>query len=383
MNPPLDNTPPEEWLDQHAERFMPRKPEPRLAEADAPLSLVMFNDIQPMLDAKDFVQGVLVEGSAAVVYGDSNTGKTFLATDLALHVGAGKTWNGRRVEQGGVVYCVLEGGIGFQNRVAAWRAKHAKAGKPVFFAAVQAPLNLLDADADTPRLISRIKDAAERLGVPVKLVVIDTLSRAMAGGNENAPNDMGALVRSMDQIRAETGACVLFVHHCGKDQARGARGHSLLRAAIDTELEVKANEETGQKTATVVKQRELAKGQIFGFTLEVVELGENRHGETVTTCLVQECEAAAMKPPGPRLTDDQKAALTVLSDLVLDRGGEGHPGVPPGVSSVPEAMWRDRFYDRCKAGALQDTKKRAFRRAADGLQKSRKVGLDNGHVWLA
>ncbi len=51
---------------------------------------------------------------------------------------------------------------------------------------------------------------------------------------------MGALVRCMDLIRQETGACVLFVHHSGKDAAKGARGHSLLRAAIDTEIEVKA-----------------------------------------------------------------------------------------------------------------------------------------------
>ena len=90
----------------------------------------MFDDIEPVLDANDFVQGVLMEGSAAVTYGESNAGKTFWTTDLALHVAAGKEWNGRRVEQGGVVYCVLERGIGFRNRVAGWRSAHGVDGRP-------------------------------------------------------------------------------------------------------------------------------------------------------------------------------------------------------------------------------------------------------------
>ena len=34
----------------------------------------------------------------------------------------------------------------------------------------------------------------------------------------------------------------MLVHHTGKDTAKGARGHSLLRAATDTEIEVKREE---------------------------------------------------------------------------------------------------------------------------------------------
>jgi hypothetical protein len=250
------------------------------------LPLFWFHEIKPMLDVKDFVQGVLIEGSGAVVYGESNAGKTFWTTDLALHVAAGKEWNGRRIQQGGVVYCVLEGGAGFCNRVSAWRDAHEVLDANFPFAVIPAALNLLDPEADTPRLITAIKQAAMVCSVPVKLVVIDTLSRAMAGGNENAPDDMGALVRNMDKIRQECRVCVLFVHHSGKDAARGARGHSLLRAAIDTEIEVRADDATGQKSALVAKQRELKKGDVFGFTLDVVKLGENRYGEDVTTCIV-------------------------------------------------------------------------------------------------
>jgi hypothetical protein len=84
---------------------------------------------------------------------------------------------------------------------------------------------------------------------PIRLVVVDTLSRAMAGGNENAPDDMSAFIRNIDRIRQETGAHVLIVHHCGKDAAKGARGHSCLRAATDTKIELSHDTDTGMASA--------------------------------------------------------------------------------------------------------------------------------------
>jgi hypothetical protein len=361
------------------EHYTPEPPPPSAG-------LIWFDDIEPILDTADFVQGLLVEGSAAVVYGDSNTGKTFFTTDLALHVAAGMPWQGRRVEQGGVVYCVLEGGFGFRNRVSAWRTHHAMDGAGLPFAARTSSLNLLDPEADTPRLIAQIQEAGDVIGRPIKLIVIDTLARAFAGGNENASEDMGALVLNMDLIRAETGACVLFVHHSGKDAAKGARGHSSLRAALDTEIEVKANEETGLRTAETVKQREMKKGGAVHFTLATKVIGRNRHGEDVTTCIVEvassemvaEAEAADLY----KLTDDQTMALRVLTDVIAEAGVGDYPGVPAGCPSVPEAWWRDRFYKRAKPGATDEAKRKAFGRAADKLLKINAVGMDKGRVWL-
>ena len=169
-------------------------------------------------------------------------------------------------------------------------------------------------------------------------MVVDTLSRALAGGNENSSEDMGALVQNMDAIRAETGACVLFIHHTGKDQARGARGWSGLRAAIDTEIEVVADERAGIATATVVKQRDMPKGSAFGFRLETVVLGRNRHGEDVTTCVVEPTGLDASRPAkGARLSGDQVAALRVLQDAIAEHGRNGTPR-RPALASCPSQM---------------------------------------------
>ena len=343
----------------------------------APLPLVFIEDIQPVIEVRDFVQGLLVEKSSAVLYGESNSGKTFLATDMALHVAAGLTWHGRRVEQGGVLYLALEGGHGFRNRVAAWRDEHPHA--TIYFAAIPSQVNLLDPEADTPRVIEAAATAAKRMGAPIKLIVVDTLARAMAGGNENAPDDMGALVSNMDAIRDATGAMVLFIHHSGKDAAKGARGHSSLRAAIDTEIEVEASD-NDVRTATVVKQRDMQKGDVIRFTLEIVDIAPNAHGEMVTTCLVRATQEAPQAGRRMKLGGHSQVAMDALDDVLSRSGAPGFPGTPSSLPSVPEAWWRQRFYERT-VGDNQDTKKKAFQRAVADLQGKRLVGVNMGRVW--
>ena len=362
------------------EREQP-KPE---ADKARPMALTYFNDIAPDLEAHDFVQGVLTCTSFAVIYGEPGSGKTFFATDIALCVAAGMTWNNRRVEGGGVIYAALEGQRGFRNRIAAWKMKHDGLEVPVNFAAIQSSVNLLSPDADVLTLIQRIKEAAATLGGPVRLVVIDTLSRALSGGDENSSVDMGKLINNVGLIIQETGATVLMIHHSGKDAARGARGWSGLKGAIDTEIEVTRPEE-GPRAAKVVKQKEGEDGAEFKFTLEAVVLGVNQYGEDVTTCTVDYSSSEAYAGASlhrKKLPTAQQRALEVLADLVAGSGQGGHHGMPASAMSVPEKWWRERFYERAMPGAEDETKRKAFRRAADELVKAHLVGMSMGRVWV-
>ncbi len=347
-------------------------------ESDKTLPLVWFRDIQPVLDVRDFVQGVFVDQALIMVYGPSNAGKTFWLTDLSLHIAAGLGWCGRRVEQSGVVYVPMEGGHGFRNRVAAWKAAHDMADTDLPFVAIPSSLNLMDADADVDALIAAIKAAGSALSVPVRLVVIDTLARSMAGGNENDPQDMGDLIANADRIRQETGAAVAFIHHSGKDEARGGRGHSSRLAAADTEIHVTDGEDG--HTATVEKQRDLPKGDVFRFDLKVIELGHNRHGEAVTTCIVE--HDAAPQQSGPRLSGQLRQAYAVLQNRIAASGQRHIGGVPADYLSIAEDAWREAFYSDAMPGAEPDTKKKAFRRAADKLSDMQLVGTLNRRVWL-
>lgn len=360
-----------------------------VAEIQAPrdnaLPSIFFEDIQPNMDAADFVEGMLIEGSMAVVYGESNCGKTFFMTDLSLHVAMGKTWRGLEVEQGGVIYCALEGSHGISNRVAAFRKYHQLEGQRLPFAIVPYSLNMLDPEADTQRLIDTIRDVAEPFGCPVKMLVIDTLARALAGGNENAPDDMGALVINTDKVRQATGACVVYIHHSGKDTARGARGHSSLRAATDTEIEISREDIDAPSVAIAQKQREMEIGGEFWFKLERIELGTNRRNKPVASCVVTEVE----KPSGQtgrdskksRLPDGASLAMRALISALSKAGAKLPPTAdyPRDTFAVSAGTWRDEFY-QLKSGT-QDTKKHAFSRAEDLLLARNIITQRNGLVW--
>ena len=379
--PPRDHAP-EHWSAEPDPE--PPAPEIDRVAPDAPgtgLPLVYFQDVEPALTGEDFLEGVLIRAAMSVFYGPSNCGKTFFACDLALHVAYGKPWNGREVTQGGVIYCAMEGAHGIRNRVTAWARHYGLEGAPIPFAIIPVALNLQDPEADTSRLIEAIETAAAKMGQLVALVVMDTLSRAMAGGNENSPEDMGALVMNSDRIRQATGAHVAWIHHSGKDQAQGARGHSLLRAATDTEIEISRLDSNSPSTARVTKQRELEIDGVWTFSLERVELGKNQRGKPVTSCIVTLAETMAQEAR-TSLTNGESMALRILHDVMASQ-----PVQPPyqaaqaGVQcAASKHAWREAFFARSTADS-HEAKKKAFNRAAEGLSQKGKIGVHHDLVW--
>ena len=161
-------------------------------------------------------------------------GKTFLALDLAHHVARGQSWHGRRVDGGRVLDLALEGGDTFENRVVAL-------DRPDFWY-LRTGVTLFGQGSDATALVAAVAHDAAVRG-PWRLIVVDTLARAMGSGDENAGADIAGLVANLGHLRQATGAHIMLIHHPGKDASRGARGHSALRAAIDTEIVVKRDRE--------------------------------------------------------------------------------------------------------------------------------------------
>lgn len=251
---------------------------PRLTDRAAHiLGMVERADtLAPVLDRDYLVKGWLDRGALAVLYGDANAGKSFLAIDLAHHVHEGRRWCGNRVEPGPVLYVAAEGGGLFQNRLAARRAR---------FHVLRHQIALAGRNTDAPALAQAVNALAAQVG-PFKLVIIDTLARAMGGGDENTAPDIGALVAACGHVQKATGAAVLLIHHSGKDVARGARGHSALRAAVDTELCLTV-EDDGWRILRATKQRDWPGGKELRFKLAEVQLGKDGDGDPVTSCVVQ------------------------------------------------------------------------------------------------
>lgn len=240
----------------------------------------------------ELVQGVITAGAGSVVYGDSNSGKTFFAIDMVAAVARGTDWMGKRTEAGMVLYLAAESPASVLSRLQAYQKHHGV--RLSNFAIVQNSVNLFESDADTIAIIETVRQLEEQRNQKVRLIVGDTLARMSAGANENSGEDMGLVIWRFDRIRTECNAHFMLIHHSGKAAAAGARGWSGIRAAIDTEIEV-TDTATG-RCAEITKQRDLStKGERIGFRLDVVELGVTKWGSPATTCVVVP-ETAPIKP---------------------------------------------------------------------------------------
>lgn len=250
------------------------------AETFGRLHYKMFADVVPDLSRLPLVDRLLDPGCMSVIYGDSNSGKTFVGLDISFHVATGREWHGRRVNQGAVVYVAAEGGKNIEKRIEALRIHHNLGGARVPLAVVPCLVDLSVDGADVEELIRLIKAVeCETFTAPV-MVVLDTLSRTMGGGEENASADMTGYIANVDRIRAAVQAHCMIIHHTGKDRAKGGRGHSSLRAATDTEIEVV------ERTLEVKKQRDMEPCPPIGFGLQQVVVGNDALGRGVTSCVV-------------------------------------------------------------------------------------------------
>ena len=285
----------------------PTKPvEPPVAY---PLTITWADQLTNSYEPPDeLVEGLLTAGDGSVLYGESNSGKTFLALDIACSVARGVPWQGRRVEKGLVLYLACESVSSVKGRLQAYQMHHNC--RVPGFCIVETPIDLFDGDFDTEKVIFLVKQLEHQTNQKVRLVVGDTLARLTAGGDENRGADMGLVVRRFDRIRTEINAHFLLIHHSGKNAANGARGWSGLRAAIDTELEV--TDSPSGRCLEITKQRDLStKGQRIGFKLESVTLGHTKWGAPATSCVVVAGDAPA-KASGKRMGECEGAIVEFL-----------------------------------------------------------------------
>ena len=352
-----------------------------------PLPLEFWGEGDDVDPPRDFVEGMLIEDTLSLWFGDSNVGKTFVVFDLACHVALGRDWFGCDVEAGGVVYIAAEGAGSLRKRRKAWQTRYQETD--VNLAVIPSAIDFRSAGSDdVDRVIAACQKAAHRMGTPIKLVIVDTLSRAISGGNENAPEDMTAFVQAVDRVRAEVGTHVASIHHSGKDTTKGARGHSSLRAAVDSEFEVvKLSDDVGIiKTA---KQRDIEMSDNLGFKLEVVAVGSDRRGREITSCVVVPVEVG---PAEAKLNDRQRSIITILGNILNSEGREisrTSIQVDGVVVTARDAVNRDRvrsafIAEERKTGrgdgegdaAPTDLEKKAFGRSVKSLEKVRKIVSD-------
>lgn len=354
------------------------------ATADAPewrpafkprFPIVWFGQEDIAAPMRWLVRGLMIEGGVSVVFGPPKSSKTFITLDLALHVAHGRDWYGLRVKAGGVVYVCGEGAAGVRQRMKAWRKeKDGIASAP--FALVPQSINLFDGEDELDRLIADINGVADPMGGPVRLVVLDTLSRMIGSGDEDKARDINVVVRSAERIQRETGAHVMIVHHSGKDRDRGMRGSNALLGAVDAAIEV-TKDEAGLCEAKVTAIKDGGEIGPFTYTLRQSAVGIDEDGDEIVSCVIDPAGASQSggRTRPRRLSDADQHALDQLRELIGDIGT-----ARDNLVVVPIRTWRDRIYSSSE-GQHEAKRKRASR-AVNALTSLRIVGADEEFAWL-
>lgn len=283
------------------------------AMPEAPASSTPAKQRFPVIPAAVFADGkppgwiikdVLPRADLIVLFGESGSGKTFIALDLAAAIARGINWRGYRTTRGRVVYIAAEGAGGLRTRLKAYAARHGLQLADLDLAVIAAAPNLLLKDDALDVCKSII--AAGR----ADLIVVDTFAQVTPGANENAAEDVGRALAHCRGIRVATGAPVLLVHHAGKDQSKGARGWSGLKAAADAELEVLRT--PGGRMVRLSKQKDGRDGLEWGFDLEPVAVGVDEDGDEISSCVVCEAPLPAIQQVGALMRDLGPASRLVL-----------------------------------------------------------------------
>ena len=328
-------------------------------------------------DAPYVVKGWLRNGQTSMIYGPSNVGKSFFVIDLVYHVATGQSWNGCRTNQGRVLYIATEGQSGFGQRIEALKREKGFTDKFDIhdFLVLPEKVNLLHQEY--------LEDLGDLLEYDdFSLIVIDTVAMAIGSGSENDNTTIASFLRALEFLRGSSDAHILLVHHTGKEQERGARGHSSLQAAVDTEIALKAD--NGLVIVNQTKQRDYQKCDKLYFLLKSVELGNDSDGDPVTSCVVQ----YTSKTDRPvKLSQAKQIMLDGLKTALSGAGFEhdGLPNLPPDTRAVFKSDWKEAVLDdeRFSKDVQEDSRRRSFARLVKELETDGHVGSDqNDCYWL-
>lgn len=242
--------------------------------------LLTLAELAARPDPSYLIGGLIPEGGLALLHGHPGDGKSLLALDWALCVASRVAgWMGRSIRPGRVVYVAGEGTGGLKQRVAAWRSQWGIVGVEPNLQFVTEPIPLLSSDTGEAFLNSILTSDSQQ---PPALIIVDTLARCTAGGDENSVADTSRAIATLDCIRQGTGAAILCLHHSRKD-SDVERGSGNLRAAVDVVLLLRQDDGIRELRVTKCRDGDLDAGLRFRLQpeLDSVVLHPTEPGDSV------------------------------------------------------------------------------------------------------
>ena len=271
-------------------------------------------------DKPQIVEGLLKAGDIACIYGQPGVGKSVLAPYLGYCIALGRPFFGHSTKAGKVLYVATEdaGGIEWRRRVMESTIRSTSDFK------ITAEIY----DLYEPSKIDRysysniIQLSTFICDEDISVIIIDTLSRAFPGLDENNHRSMGQLIDNVERIAAVRDTAVVLVHHDSKADTGRPRGHGSFWARLDTAIYLQRRR-SGFVNCRVEKNKTRQSGEIFKFAIEVAQAGFDSGLDAVTAPVLREMADGPNEDKGSKASS--KAELVALQILIeLQESGPVH-----------------------------------------------------------
>ena len=281
-----------------------------------------FDSNIPFKFPPSLIKGLLPRNGVAFIGGQSGSGKTFIAIDLAVALCTGQSFFGRRVkEHVGVLFIAGEGAETIQPRLTIARmARNVERTLPIAWAPTFPDFTRVEEVRSFMQELKALKThMQETHGVRLGAIVVDTLAAVFALQDENDNSEASRVIRAMKVIGEALDVLLIPVHHYGKGSETGLRGASAWRAGCDAVLSITA--ERNQLTGVVsghslwlAKSRVGEEGPVGAFGLRTMLLGVDEDGDELTSCYV--VPEAAEKQTVAARRENEAMALELIENGV-------------------------------------------------------------------
>lgn len=337
------------------------------------------------IERECFVEQLIPKGELVCIYGNPKDGKSHGLTFILYRASLGLGSFGLTAIPCTVVYLALEGGHGFRNRVLALSRRFGASHR---FFPMRQPMNFLDDKGGIQNLIEALR------AVRADVVVVDTVTRAIPGGEQNGPEAFSKLVGIIDNIRSQTGVCAVLVHHAGVSGRM--LGSTVLPGALDVLCQVTHEKATGIRTLKIEDSRDGEAGLKINYRIESFELGTGRKGNPITIGTVVEIEqaedsAATVSKHATDLTPTQKKRLSVIHDMLADvryRTDDLKPHENmPRVSAVRRDELRRQYqrkemFEGDPDQPMSENVRQKLRQTLNSLRDKAVIEFNEHWVWL-
>jgi hypothetical protein len=246
----------------------------------------------------------------------------------------------------------------------------------------------------------------KEFGLPLGLVIIDTIAASAGYSGLGAENDTSINQRLMNVLKLvgqQLDCFVMGVDHFGKDISAGTRGASAKESSGDVVLSLLGDREVSGRvlnTRLVIRKcRGGRSGQEYPFGVREVELPElDEDGDPITT-LVIEWDVQQPQPAKPvrdPWEENRKAetrqAMLLLKRVMMAKLAEAGCELPlaPPVRGIDREIVRAEFYAQTPVDGTkhqkQEIRRKRFNRALERAREKQLIGVREIHsityLWL-